>query len=65
MFTTGLDFEGNLTARLNHIEWQYLSNVLYFIPQVKLSVKRKLNITLKFSDEIRQKPMRLADHRDS
>lgn len=65
MLATGVDFEGNITARLNHVEWQYLSNVLYFIPQVKISVKRKPNITLKFSDEIRQKQMRLADYHDS
>lgn len=65
MLATGVDFEENIIARLNHVEWQYLSNVFYFILQVKLSVKRKLNITLKFSDEIRQKQMRLADHHDS
>lgn len=65
MLAVGVDLEGNKTARLNHLEWQYLSNVLYFILQVKLSVKRKLNIALEFSDEIRQKQMRLADYHDS
>lgn len=65
MLAIGVDFEGNITARLNHIEWQYLRNVLYFIPHVKHSVERKHSITLKFSDEIRQKQMRLADYHDS
>lgn len=65
MLAIGVDFEGNINARPNHVEWQYLSNVLYSILQVKPSVKRELNITLKFSDEIRQKQKRLADYHDS
>lgn len=65
MLATRMDSKASILAKLNYTEWQYLTNALYFIPLVKISVKRKPNIILKFTDEIRQKQMRLADYHDS
>lgn len=65
MLASKVDSEASTPEKLNYAEWQYLSNTLYFIPLVKISVKRKPNITFKFTDEISQKQVRLENYHDS
>lgn len=61
MLASKVDFEASTREKLNYAEWQYLSNAFYFIPLVKISVKRKPDITFKFTDEISQKQVRLEN----